>query len=75
MGDVEQEFAHLGLTYPPVPDRQAALDEALSIMPKLLRGEEVTLHGAHIQIEGARIRPEAPQRPHVPILVAEAERR
>lgn len=70
IGDVEREFAQLGLAYPPVRERQAALGETLEVLPQLLGGEEVSLSGAHLRVNGAVIRPGPPQKPHVPILVA-----
>jgi alkanesulfonate monooxygenase SsuD/methylene tetrahydromethanopterin reductase-like flavin-dependent oxidoreductase (luciferase family) len=70
IGDVEGEFAQLGLAYPSVRERQTALDEALQVLPRLLGGEEVTLSGAHVRVDHAVIRPGPSQEPRVPILVA-----
>jgi alkanesulfonate monooxygenase SsuD/methylene tetrahydromethanopterin reductase-like flavin-dependent oxidoreductase (luciferase family) len=70
IGDVEREFAQLGLAYPPVRERQAALRDCLQVLPRLLGGEEVTLSGAHVRIDSAAIRPGPSQEPRVPILVA-----
>ena len=70
IGDVQHEFRQLGFPYPPIPDRRAAPEETLSIMPSLLRGDVVTLHGTHVQIDAAQIRTGAAQQPRVPILVA-----
>jgi alkanesulfonate monooxygenase SsuD/methylene tetrahydromethanopterin reductase-like flavin-dependent oxidoreductase (luciferase family) len=70
IGDIEREFAQLGLAYPPVHERQAALEEALQVLPRLLGGEEVTLWGAHVRVDSAVIRPGPSQTPRVPILVA-----
>jgi alkanesulfonate monooxygenase SsuD/methylene tetrahydromethanopterin reductase-like flavin-dependent oxidoreductase (luciferase family) len=70
IGDVEREFAQLGLVYPPVRERQAALGDALQVLPRLLGGEEVTLWGTHVRVDGAVIRPGPSQEPRVPILVA-----
>src|SRR5215210_7530355 len=41
-GDMGFEFEQMGLTYPPVRERQATLEEALQIVGPLLRGETVT---------------------------------
>jgi len=70
IGDVEREFAQLGLVYPPVRERQTALGEMLEVLPGLLRGEEVTLSGTYLRVDGAVIRPGPLQEPYVPILVA-----
>jgi alkanesulfonate monooxygenase SsuD/methylene tetrahydromethanopterin reductase-like flavin-dependent oxidoreductase (luciferase family) len=70
IGEIEREFAQLGLAYPSVPERQAALGEALQVLPRLLGGEEVTTWGAHIRMDTAVIRPGPSQQPRVPILVA-----
>ncbi len=75
IGDVEGEFAQLGLAYPPVRERQAALEEALKVLPRLLHGEEVTLRGAHFRVDSAVIRPGPCQEPRVPILVAAAAKK
>ena len=69
-GDLPGEFAQLGIRYPPIADRQAALYEALSIVVPLLRGEEVTFAGRHFRGDGAVLPLPPVQRPHVPILVA-----
>ena len=70
IGDVPEEFAHLGLPYPPVRERQAALEEALRIAAPLLAGESVSLDGAHFRTEGAKLNGGAVQQPRVPILIA-----
>jgi alkanesulfonate monooxygenase SsuD/methylene tetrahydromethanopterin reductase-like flavin-dependent oxidoreductase (luciferase family) len=38
-GDMELEFRAMGLAYPPVRERQAALAEALPVVARLLHGE------------------------------------
>ena len=68
-GDIEAEFRAMGLAYPPLRARQAALAEALEVVPRLLRGEAVTYRGAHCRVEGVTLRPAAVQQPHVPLLV------
>jgi alkanesulfonate monooxygenase SsuD/methylene tetrahydromethanopterin reductase-like flavin-dependent oxidoreductase (luciferase family) len=70
IGDIEGEFAQLGLAYPSVRERQAALGDALQVLPRLLGGEEVTLRGVHTGVANAVIRPGPSQEPRVPILVA-----
>jgi alkanesulfonate monooxygenase SsuD/methylene tetrahydromethanopterin reductase-like flavin-dependent oxidoreductase (luciferase family) len=70
IGDYPEEFAAMGLTYPSVPQRQAALAEYIGIVAGLLTGESVTVEGEHYRVHDARLRPgSAPDHP-VPILVA-----
>jgi alkanesulfonate monooxygenase SsuD/methylene tetrahydromethanopterin reductase-like flavin-dependent oxidoreductase (luciferase family) len=68
-GDSATEMQAMGLPSPPLHERHAALAETLQIMPRLLRGETVTLQGAHIQIDGATLQPPAVQQPYVPLLL------
>lgn len=68
-GDIEAEFQAMGLAYPPVRERHAALAEALEVVPRLLRGEAVAYRGAHCRVEGATLRPQPVQQPYVPLLV------
>lgn len=68
-GDAEHEFRCMGLDYPAVENRQAALEEALQIIPPLLRGQPATFAGAHFQVREAALPFAAVQRPHVPILI------
>jgi alkanesulfonate monooxygenase SsuD/methylene tetrahydromethanopterin reductase-like flavin-dependent oxidoreductase (luciferase family) len=60
----------MGLTFPPPAERSAVLEEALQVLPALLRGEEVHFEGDHFQVKGAVLRPPAAQQPYVPVLVA-----
>lgn len=69
-GDQPHEFRQLGLAWPPVRERQAALEEALRIIRPLLRGEQVTYQGEHFGANGAILQPPPVQQPYVPILVA-----
>ena len=68
-GDSAAEAQAMGLTYPPLRERQAALAESLQIIPRLLRGETVTYQGAHYRVEGATLRPPSVQQPSVPLLI------
>jgi alkanesulfonate monooxygenase SsuD/methylene tetrahydromethanopterin reductase-like flavin-dependent oxidoreductase (luciferase family) len=70
IGDVPEEFAHLGLPYPATAARQAALEEAIAITAPLLAGEAVTLTGKHFRTEGAKLNGGAVQQPRVPVLIA-----
>jgi alkanesulfonate monooxygenase SsuD/methylene tetrahydromethanopterin reductase-like flavin-dependent oxidoreductase (luciferase family) len=69
-GDMPWEFEQMGLTYPPPAERAAVLEEALIVVPALLRGEEVRFAGDHFHVQGAVLRPPAVQQPYVPVLVA-----
>ena len=70
-GDMEPEFRAMGLACPPVRERQAALAEALQVVPRLLRGETVSLfQGTHCRLEGVTLQPPAVQQPYVPLVVA-----
>jgi alkanesulfonate monooxygenase SsuD/methylene tetrahydromethanopterin reductase-like flavin-dependent oxidoreductase (luciferase family) len=69
-GDMPWEFEQMGLTYPPQAERAAVLEEALKVVPALLRGEEVRFAGDHFRVQGAQLRPPAVQQPYVPVLVA-----
>ncbi len=69
-GDMPHEYRQMGLAYPPVGARQAALEEGLQIIGPLLRGEQVTFQGEHFRVEGASLPTPPVQQPHVPIVVA-----
>lgn len=69
-GDQPVEFRQMGMAYPPVRERQAALEEGLQILGPLLRGKAVTFQGEHFRVEGARFQTPPVQKPHVPIVVA-----
>ena len=68
-GDMPREFQQMGLTYPPVQERQAALEEAIRIIHPLLRGETVTFAGTYYRAEGAVLGPPPVQQPYVPLLI------
>ena len=69
-GDMPWEFEALGLAYPPPAARAAFLEEALQVLPQLLRGEEVRFDGANVQVRGATLRPPSVQQPYLPLLIA-----
>lgn len=66
----ESEFRQLGIPFPPVPQRQQALDEALRIVDGMFGPEPFTLRGGHYAVEGAHYPHGSYQRPRPPILVA-----
>jgi alkanesulfonate monooxygenase SsuD/methylene tetrahydromethanopterin reductase-like flavin-dependent oxidoreductase (luciferase family) len=68
-GDMPREFQQMGLAYPSIQVRQAALEEAIRIIRPLLRGEMVTFAGTHHQADGAVLRPPPVQQPYIPLLI------
>jgi len=70
VGDIPPEFAQLGLSYPPLPERQAALAETVEIVRGLWVDAPFTFEGAHFRVAEAAVRPGPVQEPHVPILIA-----
>jgi alkanesulfonate monooxygenase SsuD/methylene tetrahydromethanopterin reductase-like flavin-dependent oxidoreductase (luciferase family) len=68
-GDMPREFQQMGLAYPTIQERQAALEEAIRIIRPLLRGETVTFAGTHHQVDGAVLRPSPVQQPYIPLLI------
>jgi alkanesulfonate monooxygenase SsuD/methylene tetrahydromethanopterin reductase-like flavin-dependent oxidoreductase (luciferase family) len=69
-GDMPREFQQLGIAYPTIQERQAALEEAIGIIRPLLRGETVTFAGTHHRADGAVLRPPPVQQPYIPLLIA-----
>lgn len=69
-GDMPGEFQQMGLAYPTIQQRQAALEEAIRIIRPLLRGETVTFAGTHHRADGAVLRPPPVQQPYIPLLIA-----
>lgn len=69
------EFAELGLPFPPVPERQAALEEALAIVEGVWGAEPFSYAGHHYQIANTRITPAPLQQPRPPLLIAGAGER
>lgn len=69
-GDMPREFQQLGLAYPTIQERQAALEEAIRIIRPLLRGETVTFAGNHHRADGAVLQPPPVQQPYIPLLIA-----
>jgi alkanesulfonate monooxygenase SsuD/methylene tetrahydromethanopterin reductase-like flavin-dependent oxidoreductase (luciferase family) len=63
------EDAHFGLPLAPVAERIARLDETLSAIRALWRGETVTTTSAHVRLDAARVRP-TPTGAGLPIWVA-----
>jgi alkanesulfonate monooxygenase SsuD/methylene tetrahydromethanopterin reductase-like flavin-dependent oxidoreductase (luciferase family) len=64
------EFANLGLPFPPARERQQALEEAITIMRGVWGEDPFSFEGQHFQCTGARVSPAPMQRPSLPIMVA-----
>jgi alkanesulfonate monooxygenase SsuD/methylene tetrahydromethanopterin reductase-like flavin-dependent oxidoreductase (luciferase family) len=70
LGDYPAEFTQLGLPFPPLPERQAALAETVEIVQGLWGGAPFSFEGAHFRVDKAAVRPGPVQEPRVPILIA-----
>ena len=68
LGGVGEEFSAFGEPAD-AKERAATLDEGLSVLDKLLLGQEVTHHGKHYSIEGVTLAPLPIQRPRIPIWI------
>ena len=69
------EFAELGIPFPPVPERHAALEEALAIIAGVWGDTPFSYSGRHYQVSNARITPPPTEQPHPPLLIAGAGER
>ena len=63
------EFDRMGLPYPPTPERQAALEEAIAIVRGVWGAEPFTFRGTHYSVVDAQIPPTV-QRPGPPLVLA-----
>jgi alkanesulfonate monooxygenase SsuD/methylene tetrahydromethanopterin reductase-like flavin-dependent oxidoreductase (luciferase family) len=64
------EFAQLGIPFPPVPERQAALAEAVEIIDGVWGPRPFTFHGRFHSVNDARITPPPVQQPRPPLILA-----
>ena len=64
------EFAQLGLPFPAVRDRQAALAEAIEIIRGVWGSEPFTFRGKYHSTVGERIVPPPRQNPYPPLMLA-----
>lgn len=69
VGDDIPEFEQMCLPFPPLRERQAALEETIAIVRGLWSGVPFSYSGAHFQVRDATLRGLPVQRPHVPILI------
>jgi alkanesulfonate monooxygenase SsuD/methylene tetrahydromethanopterin reductase-like flavin-dependent oxidoreductase (luciferase family) len=68
----EPEFARLGMTLPPVPERQHALEEYVAIVNGVYGSEPFTFTGGTFSTTNADIYPLPVQQPRPPVLIAGA---
>jgi probable F420-dependent oxidoreductase len=68
-GHMKSEYDETGLHFDAGGARVERLAEAISIVKRLLRGEEVTFAGRHYRVSGHKIHPLPVRRPHPPILI------
>ena len=66
------EFAKLGMTLPPVPERQRALEEYVQIVNGVYGNEPFTFEGDTFSTTGAFIYPRPVQQPRPPLIIAGA---
>ena len=66
------EFARLGMTLPPVPERQRALEEYVAIVNGVYGSEPFTFAGETFSTTNAEIYPLPVQQPRPPMLIAGA---
>jgi len=66
------EFARLGMTLPPVPERQRALEEYVRIVDGVYGSEPFSFAGETFSSTNAEIYPRPVQQPRPPILIAGA---
>ncbi len=74
-GHAEPEYRSIGLPFDRPSVRVERLGEALGLLDRLLRGEEVTFTGRHYRVEAHRVHPLPVQRPRPPLLVGGGNRR
>jgi alkanesulfonate monooxygenase SsuD/methylene tetrahydromethanopterin reductase-like flavin-dependent oxidoreductase (luciferase family) len=64
------EFAQLGLPFPAVPERQAALAESIEIIRGVWGPEPFTYHGRYHRTDNERVTPPPLQKASPPLIVA-----
>lgn len=64
------EYGQLGLRFPPVRERQEALEEAITMIRGVWGAEPFTFHGRHFWTEGGHVTPPPVQQPGPPLLLA-----
>ena len=70
IGDREGEFAKMGVSYPPAAKRQQALAETVEAIRGVWAEAPFSIHGKHVRLAEANVRPGPVQQPYVPVLIA-----
>ena len=65
----EREFRTYGLPFPPLAERLARLDEALTVVRALWTQPRTTYEGRYYAVHDAPLEPKPLQQPHPPIMV------
>jgi F420-dependent oxidoreductase-like protein len=68
-GWFELEHTSLGIPFPPIGERIAAMEESIRIVKALWTQDEVTFKGRYHSVEGAVSEPKPLQRPHPPLVI------
>ncbi len=68
LGGVPREFEAFGDTGE-AKERATMLDEGLTVLDRLMSGQEVTHHGEHYTVEGITLAPLPVQHPRVPVWI------
>ena len=65
----EAEHRQFGIEFPPAGERVSRLEEAVTVIRKLMTEEKATFDGRYYRLDGADYRPRPVQQPHPPIWV------
>jgi probable F420-dependent oxidoreductase len=68
-GHTPAEWAMTGRDYPSAAARVGRLEETVDVVTKLLAGEVVTHHGAHIRVDDAYLLTPRPTQARIPLLI------
>ena len=74
-GSIRSEYEEAGLGFDRGGTRVERLAEAVTVIKRLLSGEQVTFGGGHYRVSGHKIAPLPVQKPHPPILIGGNGRR
>ena len=74
-GSIKSEYDEAGFSFDPGGTRVERLAESVTIIKRLLSGEQVSFTGRHYRVTGHRIAPPAAQQPHPPLLIGGNGRR
>jgi alkanesulfonate monooxygenase SsuD/methylene tetrahydromethanopterin reductase-like flavin-dependent oxidoreductase (luciferase family) len=70
IGDAPDEFADMGIPYPPAKERQQTLEEAIAILHGLWGTEPFEFNGQYLSAKNKQGFHPPVQQPHIPILIA-----